>query len=125
MLIKFFTLLGALAGCAGVGLGALSAHALRQRIDPAGLATLDTVSRYLLVHGLLLVVVGCWMRAAGHALPLQIAGVLASTGVVLFCGGLASAVLSGQHFFGMAAPLGGDALMGAWLALACFAAVKL
>lgn len=123
--VKFFTLVGAVAGGAGVALSALSAHALRQRIDPAGLATLDTASRYLLVHGLLLLVIAYWARSFSDALSLKIAGLLACTGIVLFCGGLAVGTLSGLRFFATAAPLGGSALMGAWLAVAFFAVVKL
>lgn len=124
MLIKLFTLLGGLAGCGGVALGALSAHALRERLDPAALATLDTASKYLLIHALLLLLIALWLRSSADSLALKLAGVCVIAGIFLFCGGLTASVLSGIHQFAVAAPLGGTSFMVAWLACAAHALVK-
>ncbi len=115
---------GGLAGCAGIVLGALSAHLFKQRIEPAGLATLETVSAYLLIHGLLLVLIGSLAESTPGSASIRIAGVLAAVGIILFCGGLSTSVLSGVRAFATVAPAGGIALMGAWLSIAIYALTK-
>ncbi len=125
MLVKLFVAIAGLAGCSGVGLGALAAHAWRARLDPAALATLDLVSKYLLLHALLLMVIALWTRNSADTRILEVAGVLVVAGIVLFCGGLSVSVLSGVRQFALAAPLGGMALMVAWLACAVYALVRL
>ena len=124
VLFKLFVLTGGLAGCAGVVIGALSAHALKQRIDPAGLTSLETASGYLLVHGLLLVVIALMTQTTAPSVVLRIAGVLTIMGIVLFCGGLSISVISGIRAFAMAAPAGGLAFIGAWLSLCIYALTK-
>lgn len=109
--------LGGLAACAGVALDALNAHAFAQRFDVHALGVLATAARYLLVHGLLLLVVARWRREAGAAPLLKLAGWLAATGIVLFCAGLIASTLSGVHWLGKGAPWGGTAFMAAWLTL--------
>lgn len=114
-----------LAGCSGVALGALTAHALRARLDTGALATLDTVSKYLLIHAVLLLVIALWTRSAADTGVLKVAGVLVLAGIVFFCGGLTVSVLSGARQFAIAAPAGGMAFMAAWLACALHALLKL
>ena len=121
MFFKLFILIGGLAGCSGVVLGALSAHALKARIDPAVLASLETVSSYLLIHGLLLIGIAMLLQSATGSVVLKVAGVLAVAGIVSFCGGLSVSVFSGTRAFAMAAPAGGLAFMGAWLSLCVYA----
>lgn len=122
---RWSVLLGGIAGSAGVGLGALNTHAFSHRLDAHALATLDTVSRYLLIHGLLLLVIAGWQRTYPDAIALKVGSSLAAIGIVLFCGGLSASTLGSAPVFGQAAPLGGSALMGAWLACAVFAATRL
>ena len=124
ILVKIFVITGGLAGCAGVVLGALSAHLLKQRIEPVGLATLETVSAYLLIHGLLLVLIGSLAESTPGSASIRIAGILAAAGIILFCGGLSASVLSGVRAFATVAPAGGIALMGAWLSIAIYAVSK-
>lgn len=124
-LTKLFMGLGGVAGMAGVALGALAAHALASRIEAAALQTLDTVSKYLLVHGLLLVVIALWTRLEPDAVMLRIAGLLVVAGIFCFCGGLSISILAGVRAFGAAAPFGGTALMAGWLLLALFGMTKL
>lgn len=123
MLQTLFTVVGGVAGAAGVLLGALTAHAFKARLDAAALGTLETVSSYLLVHGLLLVVIAA-LQGGGGSLALKVAGILAVTGIILFCGGLSARILAGVSFAGGLAPAGGLAFMGAWLALAIHALIK-
>ncbi len=121
MFFKLFMWVGGLAGCGGVVLGALSAHALEERIAPAALTSLETASSYLLIHGLLLVIIAAMLQSTAGSLALKLAGVLAVAGIVLFCGGLSVSVLTGIRTFAMAAPAGGVAFMGAWLTLCVYA----
>lgn len=108
--------LGGLAACAGVALDALNAHAFAARFDAHALGVLATAARYLLLHGLLLLAIAGWWRGAGQAPLLKLAGWLAATGIVLFCGGLTVSTLSGVAWLGKGAPWGGTAFMAAWLA---------
>jgi len=124
MWVKMFMTLGGIAGCSGVALGALSAHALNTRLEPAGLTTLGTVSQYLLLHGLLLIAVAAWLRVAADSGLLRAAGVLLVVGMFCFCGGLTVATLTGVRSFGGLAPFGGIALMAGWLTLALYGLVK-
>lgn len=105
-------------------LGALAAHALQDRLTPAALGTLQGVSLYLLVHGLLLVAVAALHGAHGDSLALKIAGVLAVAGIILFCGGLSVKILGGVAAAGALAPAGGLAFIGAWLAVAAHALAR-
>jgi len=124
MWVKVFMTLGGIAGCSGVALGALSAHALSTRIEPAGLATLGTVTQYLLVHGLLLIAVAAWARMTPEAVLLRAAGALLVVGMFCFCGGLTVSTLTGIRTFGALAPFGGTALMAGWLTLALYGLIK-
>lgn len=111
-----------MAGCAGVALDALAAHAFSHRLDTHDIATLATTARYLLVHGLLLMLVAGWLRQDPTSRVLKGVVLLAATGIVLFCGGLSAKVVSGTPALGAAAPLGGTAFMAAWLGCAIHAA---
>jgi uncharacterized membrane protein YgdD (TMEM256/DUF423 family) len=48
----------------------------------------------------------------------KIAGILLVIGIVLFCGGLIVKVAADLAIFSKIAPMGGAALIGAWLAIA-------
>lgn len=112
---------GGVAASAGVALDALSAHAFAQRLNAHDLTTLATTARYLLIHGLLLVVVGGWLRSLPNSPVLKGVVVSAASGIVLFCGGLTAKVMSGTAMYGAAAPYGGSAFMLAWLLCALHA----
>ena len=117
--------LGALAGGTGVVLAAVTTHALKPHLDAEALTTLDTASRYLLIHGLLLMVIARWQQSYRDAVALKAATSFAAMGIVLFCGGLSASIISGVRWLGAAAPLGGSALIGAWLACLVFALTDL
>ena len=51
---RFFLALGAVAAFIGVALGAFAAHGLKQRLDPAMLATFEGGVRYHMYHALAL-----------------------------------------------------------------------
>lgn len=107
----------ALAGLAGVALGAWAAHGLAPQ--PAG--WVETASRYALWHALAMVGAALLAeRAGGLARRFAIwAASLFGVGIVLFSGSLVALAVAG---WGAAAPAGGIALMVGW-ALFCVAAL--
>lgn len=116
--IRFGLFLGGLSACSGVGLDALTAHLFSRQFGARELTTLATTARYLLIHGLLLMLLATWLRTLPDSRLLKGAIISAAIGIVLFCGGLTASTVSGLPVLGAAAPYGGIALMLAWLACA-------
>ncbi|WP_375458615.1 DUF423 domain-containing protein [uncultured Enterovirga sp.] len=103
--------LGALAGLLGVGLSAAAAHI-------SGGGSLETASRFLLVHAPVLLVLAALIgQALVHRGLGRIAGAGMVLGLALFCGDLSVRVLLGVAPVPMAAPIGGSVLMLAWAVL--------
>jgi uncharacterized membrane protein YgdD (TMEM256/DUF423 family) len=115
---KLFLLLGALAGAAGVLLGAFGAHALKARLTPELLATWQTAVQYHFWHALALVAVGLVALHLPASAALKWAGWLMLAGIVLFSGSLYVLALSGVRWLGAVTPFGGTAWIVAWLLLA-------
>jgi uncharacterized membrane protein YgdD (TMEM256/DUF423 family) len=116
---KLFVILGALAGAAGVALGAFGAHALKARLTPDQLAVWQTAVQYHFWHALALVAIGIIISAAlPGSTTLRWAGWLMVAGLVLFSGSLYVLVLSGARWLGAVTPFGGTAWIAAWLLLA-------
>jgi uncharacterized membrane protein YgdD (TMEM256/DUF423 family) len=115
---RAFTLLGALFGALGVGLGAFGAHGLRAYFaaNPARADSYDTAVLYHLVHAAALLATaaltqaypGRWARAAGW---------LFAVGIVLFSGSLYLLAVADLRFMGAVAPFGGAAFIAGWLSL--------
>jgi uncharacterized membrane protein YgdD (TMEM256/DUF423 family) len=109
---------GALLGASGVALGAFGAHALRARLDATGQRDVwDLASRYQLVHAVVLVAFAAWLRSAAAPPPPAAAWAvrLWTLGVVLFSGSLYWLSLFGARFVWPLTPLGGLALIAAWI----------
>jgi uncharacterized membrane protein YgdD (TMEM256/DUF423 family) len=106
----------ALAGATGVALGAFGAHALRERLDPAALATWQTAVLYHLIHACVLLGLALFARATGRAVGVPFA--LFAAGIVLFSGSLYLLALTGARWLGPVTPLGGLAFLAGWVALA-------
>ena len=100
-----------------VALGAFGAHGLRNTLSPEDLVTFETGARYQMYHALALLAVA-WAYARWEAPLVQVAGWLFVIGIVIFSGSLYALVLSGQRWLGAVTPLGGVALLAAWLVLA-------
>jgi uncharacterized membrane protein YgdD (TMEM256/DUF423 family) len=102
--------LACLAGLLGVALSAAAAHI-------PGADSLKTAAQFLLFHApAILALIG--LAAAGLARPVlaRAAAALLVLGLILFCGDLAVRTWLQHPLFPMAAPTGGFALMGGWLA---------
>ncbi len=112
--------LGALLLALAVAVGAFGAHTLAGRLPEARLGTLDTAVRYQFYGGLGLIVMSLLARTGGPgaAAAAARAAALLALGVSLFCGALYLLVAGGPPVLGMVAPLGGAAMVLAWLYLA-------
>jgi uncharacterized membrane protein YgdD (TMEM256/DUF423 family) len=120
---RLFIAIGALAGAAGVALGAFGAHALRARLPPEMLAIYQTGVQYHLWHALGLVAIGIVAIHLPGSAPLKWAGWLMLAGIVLFSGSLYVLAATGTRWLGAITPFGGAAFIAAWLALA-YAALR-
>ncbi|MEO1573419.1 MAG: DUF423 domain-containing protein [Pseudomonadota bacterium] len=98
--------------------GAFGAHALRERLPDNLLRAFETGTQYHVYHALGLVLLGLAMRAWPDAVVLRRAALLMLIGIVLFCGSLYALALSGVTVLGAITPLGGLALIAAWLTFA-------
>ncbi|BCX80454.1 hypothetical protein MIT9_P0027 [Methylomarinovum caldicuralii] len=110
-------LLGLAAGLAGLAvmLGAFGAHGLQSRVSEHFLSVWQTAVRYQMWHALGL---GLIAVAAEELPSLRWSVRLMLLGIVVFCGTLYLLVLSGWRWLGMITPIGGLALIAAWLLLA-------
>jgi uncharacterized membrane protein YgdD (TMEM256/DUF423 family) len=114
---RTFVLIGALAGVAGVGLGAFGAHGLRGRLSPEMLAVFETGVRYHMYHALALVAMAALMGRLDGRL-INAACWLFTAGIVLFSGSLYVVALTGVGVFGAITPIGGLAFLAGWACLA-------
>ena len=115
--MKALLILGALNGALAVTLGAFGAHGLKARVDAALLDTWATASEYHFLHALALLLVG--VLAKLFASPgIVTAGWVMFAGMLIFSGSLYLLVLTGQRWLGAITPIGGTALIVAWLMLA-------
>jgi uncharacterized membrane protein YgdD (TMEM256/DUF423 family) len=110
---RFFALVATVFGALGVVLGAFGAHVLRGTIDDAALQVWRTAVDYQFWHALALLMISLsplpptrWLRASGLAFIV---------GIVLFCGSLYALALGAPHIAGLITPLGGVALIAAWV----------
>ncbi|MEM6445321.1 MAG: DUF423 domain-containing protein [Cyanobacteria bacterium P01_D01_bin.123] len=118
-MMRLFLIAGALAGGLSVALGAFATHALAKTFDARSLTIFETAARYQMYHALALVLVGVLGKQSERAeIPLTIAGLGFSLGIVLFCGSLYALSVTSAKWLGAIAPLGGLAFLLGWLGLA-------
>lgn len=115
MTAKIVLTIGAMTTFLGVALGAFGAHALRARLSEQLLGTWETAVQYHLVHALGLLVLGLTMLHSGPAPVLRWSAWFMLAGMVLFSGSLYMLCLSGVRWLGAITPLGGTALLVAWV----------
>lgn len=98
----------------GVLAGAFGAHSLEGRLSADSLAIFDTAARYHMLHALGLILLGLaaarWPDA-GWRRP----GLLMLCGTAVFSGTLYVLALSGMGWLGAITPIGGVALIAAWI----------
>lgn len=101
------------AGASAVILGALGAHALHDQLSAPMLDVWHTAVHFQFWHALALA--ACALLRPAHATGL--AATLFVIGIVLFCGSLYALALGAPNQIGVLTPLGGLALICAWIAL--------
>ncbi len=109
---------GALLASLAAALAATGSHVLAQRLDAAGLASFNTAVAFQFVNSLgLFAVAWARERLPGSRL-LRLSGWLLLAGTVLFCGSIYAARLGLIATAGTTAPIGGSAVILAWLGVA-------
>ncbi|HRL20203.1 MAG TPA: DUF423 domain-containing protein [Alcaligenes sp.] len=114
---RFAIAAGALLMALGTGLGAFGAHALRAMVDASSLAVWHTAVLYQMLHGLGLLLsasLGAYLHPRWQARS----ATLMLVGTLIFSGSLYILVLTGIKWLGAITPIGGTAMILAWLALA-------
>jgi uncharacterized membrane protein YgdD (TMEM256/DUF423 family) len=106
---RFFIFMAGLTGAAGVALSAAAAH--------TGGHDLGIAASFLVMHAPALLAIGLF----GRNRVLAIGGAILLAGPVLFCGDLVMRDFAGSRLFPMAAPIGGSAMILAWLTVAASA----
>jgi uncharacterized membrane protein YgdD (TMEM256/DUF423 family) len=104
-------------GFTGVAMGAFGAHALRAKLTPERMTTLQTGVLYHLVHALATAAAALaaarWSSSAAAA-----AGWCFVAGVVLFSGSLYVLAITEHRRWGAVTPLGGVLFLVGWALLA-------
>ena len=110
--------LGAVFAAVGVAAGAISAHGLRDVIDPEYIPVFETGARYNLFHALGMIAIGLTKpyRPASRGLDVAAWGIV--VGTVLFSGSLYGLALSGMRWLGAITPIGGLAQLIGWIGFA-------
>jgi uncharacterized membrane protein YgdD (TMEM256/DUF423 family) len=122
-----FSFIAGLLGATGVALGALGAHALKQKMQEGiitieQLTAFDTGTKYQLMHAIVLLIVAYINKEKQNKLY-NIASNLLVAGVLCFSGSIY--ILSTQNITGIHAgfilgpitPLGGLLLISAWICI--------
>ena len=115
---KTFLALGGVGMLLAVALGAFGAHALKKTLTPEFMAVYEIAVNYHVVHALGLLAVGLLALHLPDSGALRWAGILMVAGLLLFSGSLYALSLSGIRELGAITPVGGAALLAAWLLLA-------
>lgn len=105
----------ALAGASAVAFGAFGAHALRDALGAASLATWHTGVEYHFWHALALLAAVTWPTRGRRR---TVAALAFAAGIVLFSGSLYALALGAPRIVGAITPVGGVAFIVGWIALA-------
>lgn len=108
----------AILGALAVMAGAFGAHALKPQFSAYQLDIWQTAVLYHMTHALALLALGVYIRTARPSRLLHSAAVLFGVGVTIFSGTLYALALTGITWLGAITPIGGSALILAWLILA-------
>jgi uncharacterized membrane protein YgdD (TMEM256/DUF423 family) len=112
---RLFLLLGAVNAALVVALGAFGAHALKTRLPQDLMAVYQTGIQYHFYHAVGLILIGLAATQIPASLWLKGAGWLMLAGIVIFSGSLYALSLSGLRWLGVITPIGGTALILAWI----------
>lgn len=110
-----------IAGCVhaflAVALGAFGAHAVKERISEALMATYQTATDYQMFHAIALIVVAFASAYTGERPAIRYAGRLFNLGIIIFSGSLYVLALTDIKWLGAITPIGGVAFLAGWVCL--------
>ncbi len=112
---SIFTTIGCLLAAIAVGTGAFGAHGLEGVLSDARLETWETAVRFQMYHALGLIAVAQFTSGSPTA---QTGAWIMLAGTIIFSGSLYTLCLTDTGILGAIAPIGGTALIIAWLLLA-------
>ncbi|ATI02508.1 MAG: uncharacterized membrane protein YgdD (TMEM256/DUF423 family) [Cycloclasticus pugetii] len=112
-----FITLGAFFAFLAVVIGAFGAHAVKGSLSPHYLAVYHTASDYQMWHAIGLILIGV-LHQNNPSNLLRIAGWFMLAGMLIFSGSLYILSLTGITILGAITPIGGIALLIAWLLFA-------
>lgn len=112
---RVFAGMGAIFAMLAVAAGAFAAHTLQAKLG-SKMVVFETAARYQMYHGLGLLLIA-WAINRRPSKLLNWAGWLMVAGTILFSGSLYGLALTSARWLAAAAPLGGVALIAAWLCL--------
>lgn len=113
---------GAVFALLAVILGAFGAHALKALLTPEQLDSFNTAVRYLMFHGLALLIIGILKEKIHHPW-IKVSALLMFIGTILFSGSIILLVcrnILGMEFLtmlGPVTPIGGTILIAGWIYL--------
>lgn len=116
--MRLFLIVGSLNAALAIAAGAFAAHGLKSSLSEADLAVFQTGAQYHFYHGLALLLTGILIKQFPDKNGLKWSGYLFILGILFFSGSLYTLVLSGVRWLGAITPMGGLALIGAWLIMA-------
>jgi len=117
---KSIVLFASISGALAVILGAMAAHALKEKISTEHLQVFETAARYQMYHSIVLFVIGLSFDKINHRL-LQTAAYSLMAGMVFFSGSLyflsttEITGLSNVRWLGPITPIGGMLFIIGWL----------
>jgi uncharacterized membrane protein YgdD (TMEM256/DUF423 family) len=114
---KLLLLLGSVNAALVVMLGAFGAHALKARISEQMIAVYQTGIQYHFYHAIGLIILGLIAFHLPASTWIKWSGGLMFAGIIFFSGSLYLLALTNIRWLGAITPLGGTALILAWLCL--------
>jgi uncharacterized membrane protein YgdD (TMEM256/DUF423 family) len=125
----FWLRVGAIWGFLAITMGAFGAHGLQERFKSLGelsgglpaerlAAVFNTGAQYHMYCALAILAVGILAQVGRGGAALQAAGWLFLLGSLIFSGSLYALATTGLKWLGAITPIGGVAMIAAWVALA-------
>jgi uncharacterized membrane protein YgdD (TMEM256/DUF423 family) len=115
---RLTAIVAGLTGALGVATGAFGAHGLKQSLTPERLAWWHTGADYHLLHAIVLLAVAVAFGARTQHRLVKVAFWLMVGGIAVFSGSLYAMALTDVRALGAITPIGGTALIAAWVLLA-------
>jgi uncharacterized membrane protein YgdD (TMEM256/DUF423 family) len=117
--LRNWTSIGGLLLAAAVGLGAFGAHGLRSKLDAYSMSVYEKAVFYHFIHalGVLLMPILARVELISGPGAIRVSWLL-TAGILIFSGSLYALAITGVRALGAITPIGGVAMIIAWLLLA-------